>query len=223
MPKSSSTNAEASRLGRPPGPRPEGPGLAFADFLNRHIDGKKFTNGEVAEKLGYSRPNIVSTWKVGAAKVTLDNVFPMADMFHVDPAYMMALYIDQYSAKNNGIDRFHDIVAMLTRICTEEEWEIIREVRAARINNSFPITEAQRRGLRQLFEVAVDTPEGPYEPVEPLPDVVLGERKLFSKRGFHRTELNVSPEEDAADRKATAPAKPKTVRKRSAAAKEPAA
>jgi hypothetical protein len=64
-------------------------------------------------------------------------------MLDVDPAYMMALYIEQYVKANDGVDRFPEIHRMLSHIATPEEWEIIQIARKARKNNSFKLRPDQ--------------------------------------------------------------------------------
>jgi transcriptional regulator with XRE-family HTH domain len=172
--------------------RPTGPGTAMANFLIEELPTLGLTNDEIASKLGYARPNIVSMWKAGKTKVTIDHVFALAELTKVDPAYVMGLFIDQYVSDWSGVDRFKDIISMLQRLCTEEEFEIIQIVREARKGNSLPLDANQRTALKDLFAVPITTPEGPLKPVDSLAGLgEPGERRKFARRGFHR-DLTIS-------------------------------
>jgi transcriptional regulator with XRE-family HTH domain len=215
------TSYRTGKPGRPFSERPTGPGTAFANFITDELAAQDISNNEIADALGYARPNIVSSWKSARAKFTLDNLMKLSDLLKVDPAYLMALYIDQYVSTNDGVDRLEEIVGIMSRLCTEEEWAVIRTIREARRNNSLPLTEKQRLGLTELFEEPITLPEGPYQPLVVLtPGKDASTRRKFARRGYGR-DMSISEIEEFEARKAAAtPATEPTVRKRSAAAKK---
>lgn len=179
------------RPGRAPeaSSRPTGPGSAMAQFLIDHLPADK-TYNEIATDLGYARPNIVSMWKAGKTKFTLDNVMALADLTKVDPGYVLALYVDQYVKQNSEVDRFDEIVEIFTRLTTSEEWEAIAIIREARRGNSMPLTAEQRDGLKALFATPITTPEGPYKALTTAEDLLNGEggdRRKFARRGYTRS------------------------------------
>jgi plasmid maintenance system antidote protein VapI len=183
--------------------RPSGPGSAMANFLIEELPTLDMTNQEIADRLGYARPNIVSMWKAGKTKVTIDHVFALAEMVGVDPSYILALFIDQYVSEWSGVDRFNDIVSMMQRLVTPDEMELIQIVREARRFNSMPLTDEQRKALKGLFEVEITTPEGPYRPVETKDGVPrIGDRRRFARRG-HARDLTVSEIEELEARRAS--------------------
>lgn len=188
-----------TKVGRPMDVTPTGPGTALANFLIDRLAELDLTNQEIADTLGYQRPNIISMWKAGRTKFTLDNVFPMADLLKVDPGYMLALYMDQYvSTSGGGVDRFPEIIAMVNRIATPEEWEIVEIARKARKGNSRPLTKEQKESLKTLFELPGSTLDGPYQPLTSVADVagVEGSRRLFARRG-HDRDMSINEIEEA--------------------------
>lgn len=211
-----------SGAGRPMDARPSGPGTALSNFLIDHLGELDLTNQEIADKLGYARPNIISMWKAGRTKFTIDNVFPVAELLGVDPAFMLALYFDQYVSDNmGGIDHFPTLLKMVNHICTDDEWQIIEAVRKARKGNSMKITKEQRDSLKTLFAVPAGTLPGPYQPIGSLDHMGekdAGDRRRFARRG-HGRDMSITEIEEAASVRAaeeTKAAKPKVVRKRPA-------
>lgn len=152
---------------------PTGAGTALANFFIRELDGadgigRDWKNEDIAHHLGYARPNIVSGWKSGRTKFTLDNVLPMAELLQIDPAYMMALYVEQYAKSGEDIDRFPELVKILGHVVTEEEWEIINYIREVRNGNEPKLTSDVKNQLKKTFEVSPDTPRGPYYPIKQI-------------------------------------------------------
>lgn len=172
--------------GRPIKTMPEGPGKAFARFVLEEFPKLEMTNDEIAKKLGYMRPNIVSAWKTAASKIPLDNVVTIADLFGVDLAYILALYIEQYAGNPEGVSDFDRIAATLSRLCTPEEWELVLLAREVRAGNSLPLTADQRRVIAAALTPSEPLPEGPYKPVVVLGDEGEGDRRKFARRGFER-------------------------------------
>jgi hypothetical protein len=189
--------------GRPLSSRPTGPGTAFANFLIDFLPHTKMTNEEISSKLGYSRPNIVSMWKTAKTKVTLDAVWRLAELMHVDPAYMLTLYFEQYvGTMDGGTDHFADLVKMMARVTTPEEWEIIRTVREVRKYNSLPLKGDQKSALKKLFAVMGVKEEGPLREIE-LTFAKSGDRRTFSRRGQAR-DMSITEIEEAASKKLAA-------------------
>ncbi|KZK92585.1 MULTISPECIES: helix-turn-helix transcriptional regulator [unclassified Pseudovibrio] len=96
---------------------------AIGEFLQQRLDLiKAHTNQrDIAKKLGYQRPNIISMWKRGETKVPLDKVPALAEALGVDPAKLFRLAMLQYwpSASETVNKVFGGVV-------TEEEKELRR-------------------------------------------------------------------------------------------------
>lgn len=202
--------------------RPEGNGTALANFLIDQLEEKdgsasKIKNDEVATYLGYARPNIVSGWKSGRTKFTLENVLPMADFLGVDPAYMMALYVEQYNSSGEDIDRFPELVRMLGHVVTDDEWEIVNFIRQTRRGNPPKLTDDVKRQLETAFATSPEEGIGPYWPIKQIVPTEGTQTRTSIRRGkprdFTVTELEVMEAEKAAS------AQESQVVKKSAAAK----
>lgn len=170
--------------GRPMGRVPSGPGTAMARFLLEAVPKTGLTNSEIAERLGYSRQNIVSMWKAGRTKVTLDRVFALSDLLGVDKSYVLALWIDQYVSEWSGVDSFPEIVSVLQRIVTPEEMALIQSVRAARKGGVASLSPEERDAVASLLSSSSATSSGPYKPIETVVHPFSGDdRRRFARRG----------------------------------------
>ncbi len=181
--------------------RPSGPGTAFANFLIDTLPALGMTNDAVAAGLGYAHPTIISMWKTGRTKVTLDVLQPLSELLGVDLGYLLALYFEQYVTNaHGGVTKFAEILDTVRRIVTPEEMKIIDAVRVARRGNSLPMTKAQKAGLSELFAVSSDTPEGPYGPSRMIDTtkIGIGDRTRFERRGM--VDYSVTEEKEAETR-----------------------
>ena len=78
------------------------PGMPFADtrmavYLTKQIDalaGTK-TQREIAFEIGYEKPNMISMFKRGEAKVPLDKIPALAKALHVDPIHLFRMAVEQ--------------------------------------------------------------------------------------------------------------------------------
>jgi transcriptional regulator with XRE-family HTH domain len=69
----------------------------MAQYLTKQIDalsGIK-TQREIAAEIGYDKPNMISMFKRGEAKVPLDKIPALAKALHVDPAHLFRLAMEQ--------------------------------------------------------------------------------------------------------------------------------
>jgi plasmid maintenance system antidote protein VapI len=63
--------------------------LPLNHYLTVKIAESGKTNTEIAEALGYPRPNVVAMLKTGSMKLPLNKVAPMAHALDVDPVFLM--------------------------------------------------------------------------------------------------------------------------------------
>jgi transcriptional regulator with XRE-family HTH domain len=79
------------------------PGMPFADsriagYLTKQIDallGRK-SQRQIAQEIGYDKPNMISMFKRGEARVPLDKIPLLAKSLNVDPAFLFRLGMEQY-------------------------------------------------------------------------------------------------------------------------------
>lgn len=129
-----------------------GPNYRMANWLNDNIDtlsGGK-TNEELAEELGYERPNIISMWRTGRTRVPLDRVPKLADALGVSLPLLLTLWMDQYVTDKD----YAKLTKLLARTVTDDEAALLEILRDQTKGRSFDIkkTEAKRL-LPQMVNV----------------------------------------------------------------------
>ena len=119
---------------------------AIARYLDKQIDALKGvkTQREIATEIGYEKPNMVSMFKRGEAKVPLDKIPLLAKALHADPAHLFRLALEQYWP-----DLGATIGAIFGRMASENEEEIILKKWRAATSNTDPAPT-------HLIGVAVD-------------------------------------------------------------------
>jgi transcriptional regulator with XRE-family HTH domain len=119
---------------------------AFADtklakYLATQIDAisDEKSQREIAQEIGYEKPNMISMFKRGEAKVPLDKIPALAKALHVDPAHMMRLAMEQYwpdlyqiiNEVFGGITTKNqrEIYAIIQKECKEKDPEVTTELK----------------------------------------------------------------------------------------------
>ena len=122
------------------------PHSKLARFLDKRLDELKGTTTllEIARKLGYPRGHIISMFRADQAKVPLDKIPVLAEALDVDVGHLMRLGLEQYWP-----DKMEVITRVFSRIVTENEFELILEIRE-RTKDADP--KLTIRGLRHLPE-----------------------------------------------------------------------
>lgn len=110
------------------------PGMPFADmpiatYISQQVEiqqsmGK--TQREIAQEIGYDKPNMISMFKRGEAKIPLDKIPALAKALAVDPAFMFRLAMQQYWP-----DQQKTIVEIFGGILTSDEKKVIEMYRRA--------------------------------------------------------------------------------------------
>lgn len=74
-------------------------GSKIAEYLDKQIaiaQSMGTTQREIAAAIGYDKPNMVSMFKRGEAKVPLDKIPSLARVLNVDPGFLFRLALEQY-------------------------------------------------------------------------------------------------------------------------------
>jgi transcriptional regulator with XRE-family HTH domain len=79
------------------------PGMPFSEskiavYLSKQIDALQGVKSqrEIASEIGYDKPNMISMFKRGEARVPLDKIPALAKAINVDPAFLFRLAMEQY-------------------------------------------------------------------------------------------------------------------------------
>ena len=70
---------------------------AFCEFLRAQIDGHGLSQREIAARMGYEKPHIVSMFKLGETRVPLEKVPSMAEALGVDPVDLFVRVLACYA------------------------------------------------------------------------------------------------------------------------------
>jgi transcriptional regulator with XRE-family HTH domain len=121
------------------------PGMPFADsaiakYIDKKIDELKEvkTQREIAAEIGYDKPNLISMFKRGEARVPLDKIPLLAKALGVDPAQMFRLALEQYWPELGDI-----IAKLFGRLASENEEEILLKPWRTATRNADPETSVK--------------------------------------------------------------------------------
>jgi hypothetical protein len=84
------------KRGRPAQRMPVGPGTKLAQWLHENWDTQvSRSQDEIAQELGYKRPNIISMWKTGRTPIPRKHIRYLAQLMKVDYFFVFELWLDQ--------------------------------------------------------------------------------------------------------------------------------
>lgn len=124
----------------------------MAKFLDKRIGQLPKTQRELAQDMGYTRPNILSMMKSGEAKVPLDRVPAMAKALDADVAHFFRMALEQHFRGTEVTKVINDIFGTVVSK-NEADWlEVVRDAS----DNTDPALTAQGKEefasfLTQLF------------------------------------------------------------------------
>jgi len=70
--------------------------ITVAEYITEIVDKAPIPQTEIAERLDYIRPNIVSMWKSGKTPIPFEKVEPLARLTRTEPRRLMKLVINEY-------------------------------------------------------------------------------------------------------------------------------
>lgn len=114
--------------------------------MQLHLCGKAQT--QIAEEVGFDKPNVITMIKQGKTKVPLNKIGSMAKALEVDPVFFFKFVMNEYMPDLMGM------IAAITNqpIITRNEMEFIEVIRSAKVMNPKLRTEAERKRLRDFVE-----------------------------------------------------------------------
>lgn len=101
----------------------------IADFLTSRIAQLGKSQREIAQEVGYDRPNIISMFKKGITKVPLEKIPQLAAALEVDPALLFRIAMRQYWP-----DLQETINQVFGTVVTANEKAVLEVIRAASTN-----------------------------------------------------------------------------------------
>lgn len=131
--------------------------ITVAEFLTRHIDAllmsKEKTQKQIADELGYEKPNIITMFKQGKTNLPLNKVGAMAKAINVDKIYLLRLVLSEYVPET-----YVALEEMLSgNLITDNEKQIIDRLRIL-TNESNPqlIDERQVEALTNFANALME-------------------------------------------------------------------
>lgn len=121
-----------------------------ADLITERQLDLDLTNQDIANRIGYANPNVISMIKKGRTKLPIDKVVLMADALGVDRAHMMRMALNEYMP-----DTYKAIVKCIGDPITKNERVLLEVWRDATDNNDPAIPEHAITGLHQGFATLV--------------------------------------------------------------------
>jgi transcriptional regulator with XRE-family HTH domain len=123
--------------------------MTIADYITRQIDiqtssGK--SQREIAAAIGYEKPNILSMFKSGDAKIPLDKIPKFAKALNVDAAFLFRLAIQQYWA-----DDLDTVAEIFGTVLTKNERDLIEYVRHVSKEEDPPLTADIKRKVKEAY------------------------------------------------------------------------
>lgn len=109
----------------------------MAEYISAQINIVRKTQKEIAEDIGYDKPNIITMFKQGLTKVPIGKIEPLAKSLGVDPAYMLRIAMSEYMPET-----LEAIENLMGGLVTANEMEILKVIRET-TGNSDPRMASQ--------------------------------------------------------------------------------
>ena len=123
--------------------------LPLAQYLSKQIDVQASMNKnqrQIAQEIGYEKPNMISMFKRGEAKVPLDKIPALAKALNVDPAFMFKLAVQQYWP-----DMGKAIAEIFGTVLTRNETKMIELIRETTKGSDPELSRDLERKLKAAF------------------------------------------------------------------------
>ena len=123
--------------------------MPIAQYISKQVDvqvsmGK--TQRQIAQEIGYDKPNMISMFKRGEAKVPLDKIPLLAQSLSVDAAFLFKLAVQQYWP-----DLGKAIAEIFGTVLTRNETKMIETIREVTKGSDPDLTRDLERKLKAAF------------------------------------------------------------------------
>ncbi|MCR9222912.1 MAG: helix-turn-helix domain-containing protein [Hyphomonas sp.] len=134
--------------GRPQQSIKTGKSFALAEWFNKNVDFlTDLTNEQLAEKLGYTRPNIISMWRTGRTRIPLDRLVPLSQILKVDISFMLPLWVEQYG----GGEAYAAVMKALNNSVSDNEMKLVEALRQTTKGRDFSVKKDAAKKLPDLI------------------------------------------------------------------------
>jgi transcriptional regulator with XRE-family HTH domain len=98
--------------------------FTVAEFITGRIAVSRLTQKELARRLGYPKPNIITMFKQGLTKVPIEKVPKLAELLECDPLMLLQMTMNEYKP-----EEFKAIMEICGLPISKNERKIIEIIR----------------------------------------------------------------------------------------------
>lgn len=123
----------------------------ITQYLAKQIDiqaSKGKSQRQIAQEIGYEKPNMISMFKTGEVKVPLDKIPLLARSLNVDAAFLFKLAMQQYWPEMGKT-----IADIFGTVLDQEELKVIEAIREVTKTKGAtpPVTDDMLRQIQSVF------------------------------------------------------------------------
>lgn len=114
--------------------------------MQLHLCGKSQT--QIAEEVGFEKPNVITMIKQGKTKVPLNKIGSMAKALEVDPVFFFRMVMNEY------MPDLMDMIASITNqpVITRNEMDFIHVIRSSNVVNPKLRTDTEKKKLKDFVD-----------------------------------------------------------------------
>ena len=122
------------------------PSVSLKTFLSAQIEASDKSQKEIAEAIGYTKPNIITMFKQGLTKVPIVKIGPLAKALGIDPRNLLRIAMHDYMPET-----WTAIEEVMGPIISEHEYEIIKTIREVTSDADPRMSNSEQRSHLKAF------------------------------------------------------------------------
>jgi transcriptional regulator with XRE-family HTH domain len=126
----------------------------MAKFIDRRLHelSDRKNQREIADRAGYTNPNMITHLKTGSSKVSLDRVPDLAAALEVDPKLLLKKAILQYVSE----DKVPTIAGLLNDVATDNELALLDFIRQVNGGKDVALNDRTKTAIKAAFGALED-------------------------------------------------------------------
>jgi transcriptional regulator with XRE-family HTH domain len=117
-------------------------------YLSAQIQISGLRQKDIADALGYTKPNIITMFKQGLTKLPIEKVGALAKVLGVDPVYLLRVVMNDYMPGT-----YNAIISIFGQEpITENEMQIIKKIRTLSNGSNPELEDGDREANKKLEE-----------------------------------------------------------------------
>jgi transcriptional regulator with XRE-family HTH domain len=120
----------------------------IAAYIDNQIDWVDKTAVQIAEEVGFPKPNILSMIRSGKTKLPIARIPKMAKALEVDPVFLLDMAMREYDPETWTV-----IKSLVGRpAVSNNQYELLEVIREARPGEDFKVTENNKEKIMEFFK-----------------------------------------------------------------------